>query len=440
RPLNDHLVLYESFDGNGALCNPRAIFDELLTTEDMTHLSHIWSFATVAIKREFDRQFASHPRVSSVLRGTTEYYRALSTAKYLVNNATFPANFTKREGQVYLNTWHGTPLKTMGYDSPGGPHEAKNTMRNFLAADYLLSPNDYMTTVMYERAYRLRGIYRGTIIQEGYPRIDTQFVTDDERNALCHELRSAGVHMSGSTVVLLAPTWRGRSFSETLDNAEELHAAAESLAEQLGPDYTVLVKVHQQVFHAATRHNELRNRLVPNSVETNRLLGSVDILVTDYSSIFFDFLASSRPILFYVPDTQSYERDRGVAIDLTELPGPTCTGIDELTVRIKAAGTGSERDPTVTHGASYRDAVKTYCPKEDGRATARVIDIVFRSRYTGYQLLRGLPDERTSILITAGRTRANGINTSLLSLLHNLDPAVYDVTVLLHQPRDERER
>src|SRR5699024_5064754 len=88
KPLNDHLVLYESFDGNGALCNPRAIFDELLDTEDMTHLSHIWCFATVAIKREFDRKFATHPRVSSVLRGTIEYYRALSTAKYLVNNAT----------------------------------------------------------------------------------------------------------------------------------------------------------------------------------------------------------------------------------------------------------------------------------------------------------------------------------------------------------------
>jgi CDP-glycerol glycerophosphotransferase (TagB/SpsB family) len=440
RSVDEHLVVYESFAGNGALCNPRAIFDELLDTPDMARLKHVWCFANLTVKREFDKQFVRHPRVRSVLLGTLEYYKLLSTAKYLVNNQTFPPNFAKRDEQVYLNTWHGAPLKTMGYDSPEGPFGVRNTVRNFLSADYLLSPNSYTTRTLYEQGYRLRGIYRGTIIEEGYPRIDAQFLHEPERQQLRTELRTAGVEIAGETLVLYAPTWRGRSFFHPLVDADALRADVDSLAERLGPEYTVLLKVHQQIFEHIAKDEGLATRLVPNSMPTNRLLGCVDVLVTDYSSIFFDFLTTGRPVLFYIPDARGYERDRGVLLGVEELPGPTYAGMTEVAAGVQAVATGSGRDPLATHGERYRAAVEKYCPRDDGEATARVIDVVFRSATEGYRLYRGFPDDRTSILISMGRSRTSGVNTALLSLLKNLDPARYDVTLLVQPPKDDLER
>jgi CDP-glycerol glycerophosphotransferase (TagB/SpsB family)/glycosyltransferase involved in cell wall biosynthesis len=438
RPVDRHVVVYESFAGTGALCNPRAIFDELLGTRDMAHLRHVWCFANLTVKREFDKRFARHPRVRSVLIGTVEYYRLLATAGYLVNNQTFPPDFVKRPEQVYLNTWHGTPCKTMGYESPEGPVMIRNTVRNFLCADYLLSPSEFATRVLYERGYRLAGIYRGTVVEEGYPRLDAQFT--GPREEVREELRAAGVGISGETLVLYAPTWRGRSFHRPVLDVVALRSDVESLAERLGPGYTVLLKVHQQVFDVVARDGRLAGRLVPNSLAANRLLGAVDALVTDYSSIFFDFLATGRPVIFYVPDAAGYERERGVLLGPDELPGPTYAEVSGVAAGIRAIGSGSGQDPLVTHGGRYREAAACYCPADDGRATARVIDVVFRGRTQGYRLRRGLPDERTSILISMGRSRTSGVNTALVSLLKNLDPSHYDVTLLVQPPKEDRER
>lgn len=440
RPVDERVAVYEAFAGLGALGNPRAIFDELLDASDMTRLRHVWCFANLTVKREFDKQWASHPRVRSVLTGTTEYYKTLSTAKYLVNNQTFPPNFVKRSDQIYLNTWHGTPLKTMGYDSPEGPYGVRNTVRNFISADYLASPNEYTTRVLYESGYRLRGIYQGTVIEEGYPRVDRQFLSAAEQREVRAEFRGYGVDLGDEKIVLYAPTWRGRSFFDPVYDAEGLLGDVKLLADRLGPEYKVLLKVHQQIFRSISEHEQLQSVLVPNSFQTNRVLGCVHALVTDYSSIFFDFLASGKPVLFYTPDAQGYARDRGVLMDSEQLPGPTFSEIDGLAKAIGAISTGTEDDPELTHRDRYREAAETYCPWDDGKAAARVVDVVFRSRTEGYRLRHGLPDGRTSVLISSGRVRTSGVNTSLLSLLRNLDPEHYDVTLLVQPPRDDGER
>ena len=154
-PVRPEIVLYEAFGGQGVLCHPEAIFRELLAAEDLQHLHHIW-----VLKEGIDRQGAlgdlvDHPRVSTVTRGSYAYVRALATAGFLVNNATFPPSFAKREGQVYLNTWHGTPMKKMGRDEPGQVAATRNVLRNFLMSDYVVSSSPYMTSTMYESAYGL---------------------------------------------------------------------------------------------------------------------------------------------------------------------------------------------------------------------------------------------------------------------------------------------
>ena len=180
-PIEDTVVLYESFDGNGMLDSPLSIFCELLQDPDFAELKHVWVIADAKVYAESMAEYAGHRRVSFVTYKSKEYYDRLSTAKFLINNTSFPREFAKRPGQVYVNTWHGIPLKRMGYDVPDGATGARNILRNLVAADYLVSANAYMTDVMYKQAFKLDGIYRGTVIQAGYPRIDGQFLNEQDR-------------------------------------------------------------------------------------------------------------------------------------------------------------------------------------------------------------------------------------------------------------------
>ncbi|MEV0838575.1 glycosyltransferase [Actinocatenispora sera] len=439
-PIQHDTVLYESFSGNGMLCNPEAIFTELLAAPDQQHLQHVWALSDFHRYRQTIQRFAGHPNVSFVKTNSRAYYRALATSKYLINNATFPPQFGKRDGQVYLNTWHGTPLKKMGYDIEGGGPETRNVIRNFVMADYLLSGSEFMTQQMYQTAYKLRGIYRGSIVQEGFPRIDRQFCTPEQARRIRSQLRDRGVVIDpGQQIVLYAPTWKGNSFHRPEDDADELLARISELNARIDTSrYRVLLKVHQQVYRYAMDRPELRGLLVPNDVPANVALGITDVLVTDYSSIFYDFLATGRPILFYAPDLADYDGERGLYVGTEAWPGPVTDRIDELAAALDSLGTG--HDVTAASQPRYAKAAADYVPRDDGGAAARVVDVVFRGRRDGYDVRTDLTDGRESILIYLGGMRTNGITTSMLNLLDNIDYDRFDVSALYSYRRRSQDR
>lgn len=429
-------VIYESFAGNGALCNPEAIFRELLDSADLDELRHTWVLDNPRATRAIVSEFAGDPRVRFVRYRSLAYYRALATSEYLVNNATFPPEFSKRPGQIYLNTWHGTPLKSMGYDMPGGAAASANTLRNFLAADFLLSQNPFMTEQMYEKAYRLRGAFRGLIIEEGYPRLDRQLVDQAGVLACRARLEEAGVDIGSRAIVLYAPTWKGSSFSSPDDDARALVDATLELQRHLGTDrYVVLLKTHQAVHSFAAANPEFRGLLVPNDIPTNSILGITSVLVTDYSSIFFDFLASTRPIVFYTPDDASYSESRGTYFAPGELPGPVCATLTELAAAIAASGS----EATVDGDARVAQWRERFTPWDDGSVSRRVVDIVFRGRVDGKRLRSISDDGRTSLLVHLGGMRPNGITSSALNLLNAIDHDRFDVSVVFGSPRSQAQ-
>ena len=248
--IDENAVFYESFSGNGMLCNPEAIFRALHAAEDMGHLRHIWALSDLDEYADTVGEFENDPRVAFVRYGSYAYYVALSTSKYLVNNATFPEQFGKRDGQVYLNTWHGTPLKAMGYDIPGAALLSRNIVRNFLSADYLLAPND-TTAEMYLSAYRMRNVYEGAILEVGSPRVDRQMVTDAEKPRVRSALRRRGLVMDDREVILYAPTWHGSFYAPTND-VRQLRARVDAISSQIDSGrYRLLLKVHQQIYKHA---------------------------------------------------------------------------------------------------------------------------------------------------------------------------------------------
>lgn len=434
-PIRQDTVFYESFAGNGVLCNPEAIFRYLLDHPDFEHLRHVWAIKDPRAIRRFKAEFRDHPRVRFVPRGGYSYWRALSTSRVLFNNATFPPAFGKRESQLYVNTWHGTPLKRMGFDIPDGAIESANTLRNFLMADYLLAANDTMREQMYEGAYRLCNIYRGRIIEEGYPRIDRQMLTEPQGTRLREELREAGITVGELPLVLYAPTWRGTSFADPEADAEELLRRTAALQAGLGSDFRVLLRPHQAVQAVLEASPTLARDLVPSTIPTNVLLGAAAGLVTDYSSVLFDFLATGRPIAFLTPDADEYTRARGTYSPIDELPGPISADAHAVGGELRALMHAKTTHPR------YAEWAARFAPFEDGRATERIVDVVFRGRVEGRRVHESRQDGRTRILLYLGGMRSNGITSSALNLLRSIDHDAYDVTAVMPRshPADTAE-
>ena len=435
-------VVWESFSGNGALCNPEAIFRRMLDDPKYQNFRHTWVLSSKASESRFKDEFKDNARVSFVKHKSREYYEVLETSEYLFNNATFPTEFIKRSEQTYVNVWHGTPLKKMGYDVEGGAADARNVLRNFMSADYLVSQNSFMTEQMYLKGYKLNNVYEGAIIEEGYPRSDSMF-GKDAGCAARRVLREKGIETEGKKVLLYAPTWRGDSFYKPDADAARLKSTLQKLqsnAELQG--WVVLLKAHQVVFDQLVDDPEITKFLVPNDVPANEALAITDLLVSDYSSIFVDYLATGRPIAFHIPDADSYADSRGLYMEVSELPGPVSTSTDELLGHVETIiGDGGLEAGFAVEGQRYAKLSAELTPRDDGEASARIIDIVFGQNEADYNVRRDFSDGRRKLMIYLGGMLTNGITSSALNLLSELDPEIYDVTAFYrHSNQLERQQ
>lgn len=428
-PVRNDTVLYESFSGNGMLCQPEAIFRYLISQPQFDRLIHTWVLNDFERYSDVIAEFKEYSNVRFVKYLSQGYYRALSTSKFLVNNVSFPTQFAKRPEQVYLNTWHGIPLKKMGYDIPKKGVEAKNIVRNFLCADYLLSSSPAMTDEMYMRAFKMRNIFEGKIIEEGNPRIDRQFDVHHARQEFDTRLAKVGISTDERQIILYAPTWKGESYFSPHNDGAGLKALVSKLEQNIDTSkYRVMLKAHQIVSESVGKIKELKNYLVPNSIPTNVALGATDILITDYSSIFFDFLVQDKPVIFYIPDLEDYKRYRDLYTSPEDLPGPVARNSEELVQLVSSVSNLSDLDQQCN--TQFKLTKDRYVPFEDGEVSARIADIVFMGHEDGYRIKSDHSDGRKKILIYAGGMIPNGITTSALNLLDNIDYDKFDVTVL----------
>lgn len=439
RPVDQDTVLFESFAGHGAACNPEALFRAVHRAGDLAHMRSVWALdaSSAAVVRA---EFRGDRRVTVVRVGGLAYWRVLATAGTLVNNATFPTQFDRRSAQRYLNTWHGTPLKRMGYDEPDGARVSANVVRNFLQATWLLSQSRAMTNAMYRGSYRLGGIANATVLELGYPRNDRLFVTVTESAAIRNRLAAAGLDADGR-IVLYAPTWRGARFSAPEDHSAAILSTARALATALrasGSSATVMVKPHQAVRAAAEDDPDLAAFLVPEDLPTNSLLAVTDVLVSDYSSIVVDFLVTGRPVVFAAVGDDDYERTRGLDVPVESFPGRRCRDHRSLAAEVVRAVQDGV-DPEFAD--RYARMARTFVPDDDGRAAERVLDVVFRGRQPDPSHRDRLADpdrtptetgtdprQRPRILVHLGGMRANGITSAAVNLLPALVDAGVDVT------------
>lgn len=433
-PLDRSLVVWESFGGNGAGCNPEAMHLAMTAAPDLVRYRHVWALDRAAMRTD-GRRLRRMPRTRVVRRDGPAYWRALAVAGTVVNNATFPPQYARRDGQRYCNTWHGTPLKRMGFDEPDGAAVSANVLRNLLNATHLLSQSRWMTDTMYRGAYRLDGLFHGEVLEVGYPRSDRLRLNPDQDRAFRDRLRRSGVRIDDELVVLYAPTWRGERFSSPEDHSAEMADLVEVVQSRLdraGARVRVLVKPHQAVAASARHEPRLRHRIVPNDVPANVALGAAAVLVSDWSSILVDWLGTGRPVVLATGDGRQYASTRGLYASIgADWPGERCADDAEVADAVARALT---RGVLPEHRAAHAALRDRLVGADDGRATERVLDVLFRgatpgtASHPGTRLDAAGP-HRPNVLLHLGGMRDNGITAAALALLPRLADAGLDVTV-----------
>ncbi|MFB3246454.1 glycosyltransferase [Staphylococcus pseudintermedius] len=415
--IKPHQILYQVRDGKSITDSPYAIFLGLNAHETFSNYQHIWVVDHPDTLVFYQEKFKVFQNVSFVIKESNEYLKALTESKFLINNATFPAYFTKKPEQVYINTWHGTPLKHMGFDVKNNLKGSQNTMKNFLASDYMISPNAH-TTNIFKHAFKLDGLYSGEILEIGYPRIDLTINTtaNEAREYLAEHL-----NLKKNPIILYCPTWRGKNVNDPENSLLNVFEEIKLLNQKL--PHQVLVKVHPFVYSKAKEMPELKPYLVPDFLDTNQLMPAVDLMITDYSSIFFDFLVTDKPIVFYVPDLDKYQNERGVYIDLCALPGPVADNIQDV---ITLVSNESYKDADVQE--KYAKFKHNFVNYENGSVTESLIESVFLNQQDTSSK-NASHHQKEKILLYPGGMKHNGITTSVINLLANINYDKYDVTV-----------
>ncbi len=350
-PIDESLAVYAAYWYRGYACNPAAIYEK--AAELAPGVRGVW-----VIKGE------APPGVPSVRPGTRAYFRALARAKYLINNATFPGYVVKRPGSVHVQTHHGTPLKTMGLDQPRfpaslGKFNAERMRRNIAKWDFSVTANRH-TTLLWDRQFPIKG----ETLETGYPRNDRLARATPEEIAAARAEFGIG---PDERVVLYAPTHREwhQVFTPVLD--------VDALAEALGPDTRVLLRGHYfyDSLGFPPRHPRVIDVSRHPSIE--RLMLASDTMITDFSSVMFDYAVLDRPLVIFAPDWDVYQAVRGVTFDLrAEHPGTFASTFDELIAAFRSG------QVTSAGAAEFRARFRErFCSLEDGNAAERVVRRVF---------------------------------------------------------------
>lgn len=364
-------VYFQTFSGRGFGDSPKALFEYMLSAPEYRDYHFVWSF------REPERfEFLKGPRTEVVKFRSRADNKALRTSKYWISNYRMLDHQVTGRNQIYVQCWHGTPLKRLGYDL-----EASDNSMNSLAEirqkyrtdarkfSYLISPSPFCTEKFASAWDLVNTGQTHKIIEEGYPRNDRLINTTEEEKAQIK--KKLGV--DGRKVVLYAPTWRDNQHTSGEGYTYKTEVDFDRLREELGGEYVVLFRAHYLIANSFDFDRyEGFVRDVSSYPDINDLYIAADILVTDYSSVFFDYANLRKPMVFYMYDLEEYAGElRGFYISLDELPGPIVRDEEALISEIKAAY-GKKPDE------KYEEFCQKYNPKDDGEASKRVLKRIIR--------------------------------------------------------------
>lgn len=409
--------LLESYHAVSLTGNVYALFTQLIEEKQLETAKFYWVTTNLDNKmiKLIKNKYPKCSNIYFIKYESKQYFELLATCKYLINDTSFLPYFNKRDEQIYVNTWHGTPLKTLGLDIKNAQlSDHKNIQRNFLHTDFLLMPNQFTADKLI-KSHDLDGILNSKVYVTGNSRVDLTLTTKkDEIIELLDLPRD-------KKMVLYAPTWKKTVQDTTELDILNLMNEVEKIQLSLGKEYKVLLKTHYFIYDYFVEHG-FEDKVVPNWVDTNELLACIDKLITDYSSIFFDFLPTKRPVYFYIPDKDIYKEERGFYLDLNGLPGALCTTIEELCQQLMIEDTIY----ATSFNSNYNNYLTEFCSDDDGKSRKRAIDIFLHNNVSDKKQLNYLSTKKKLVFYCGGFFN-NGITMSAVNLSKNMDYDKYEV-------------
>ncbi|MEU7582691.1 bifunctional glycosyltransferase family 2 protein/CDP-glycerol:glycerophosphate glycerophosphotransferase [Streptomyces sp. NPDC041068] len=368
-PLRE-AVLYDVFGGRMYGDSPRAVHEEMVRRG--LPLEHLW-----VVK---DGQCEVPATAKAVRVHSPEYYEAMARSRYIVGNTHFPRWLERREGQQIIQTWHGTPLKRIGFDFDNDHFASTQYLQDLDRERHqwtmLLSPNKFSTPIM-RSAFRFGGDVDGELLEAGYPRNDVLLAPDRAKRA--EKVRRALGLPEGKKVVLYAPTWREDKQRHRGGFLLDLRLDLAKAREELGEDHVLLVRPHAHIVEPVPGAGDGFVWDVASYPDIMDLLLIADVMITDYSSVMFDFAVTGRPMLFFTYDLEHYrDRLRGFYFDFEKrAPGPLLPTSDELIAALKDLDATSE-----PYQKAYDEFRAEFCDLDDGQAARRVVDRMLAHRGT----------------------------------------------------------
>ncbi|WP_226036343.1 CDP-glycerol glycerophosphotransferase family protein [Aquibacillus saliphilus] len=362
-PVDEKLILFESGVGKQYSDSPRYIYEELVRR----NLGYKFVWVT-------NQKIPFHDNNTiKIKRLSPSYFYYLVKARFWVNNQNFPTYIIKRPETTYIQTWHGTPLKKMLFDIENVQGRSDDYLDRVYRAtqtwDYLISPSPYAS-----EAFRSAFKYEGNIMEIGYPRNDIFY--NSASLDIASRVKSKLNIPKDKKVILYAPTFRDDQTSKKNKFLFEIQLDLEKMKETLGDEYVLLLRMHVVVSNKLKIPKELTDFAIDASKysDIQELYLITDVLVTDYSSVMFDFANTRKPILYFTYDLDLYrDQIRGFYMNFEkEAPGPLLKSTDEVVNSINNIKSVSDEYKDL-----YDSFVENYCALEDGNASARLVNLIF---------------------------------------------------------------
>lgn len=373
---DDKVIMFCSYAGKSYACSPKAIYEYMIKQDRYRDYKFIWAFKDVdKYKHMLDKN-----NTSIVKYDGRDYMKYLAISKYWIFNFKIQEHIEPKKNQVFVQCWHGTPLKRLGFDLNHFDN-ALNTIdgmkkRYKIEANkisYFISPSR-TATEKFTSAWNLRKFGKeGVIIETGYPRNDFLFnYTEEDVKAIKQKL---GILDCDKKIILYAPTYRGNQHEAGVGYVYKEEVNFEKMQRVLGEEYIILFRPHYFVANAFDF--EKYKGFVYNVAgvdDINELYIISDMLITDYSSVFFDYANLKRPIIFHMYDLEHYrDESNGFYFDVeSELPGNITRTDDELIDEIKRVG------KNFVYNERYDSFNKRFNYLDDGRASERVVESVIK--------------------------------------------------------------
>lgn len=361
-PVKKDLIFIESFFGRSYSDNPKYIYEYMI--ENNLAYKYVWSFT--------EKKDIPGP-AKQVKRLSLKYFYYLARSKYWISNSRLPNYLTKPKDNIYLQTWHGTPLKRLAMDmNEVFTANPNNYKKNFYLQtrrwDYLISANEYSSKI-FRRAF----LFDKDMLEYGYPRNDILYKKNNKKDITSIK-QKLNIPLD-KEVILYAPTWRDDEYYGRGKYRFTLKLDLDKMKQQLGEEYIIILRMHYFITDVLdlkpykgfafdfSKHNDI-----------GELYLISDILITDYSSVFFDYAHLRRPILFYTYDLAKYrDQLRGFYLDIeTDVPGPLLKTTDEVIRAIQNIEHISKQ-----YKDKYNEFYERFCQWDDGNATKQIVERVF---------------------------------------------------------------